>query len=66
MQVQESGPSCIYVALAGHKSAVGHSYMILILLKTMTIFNNTSVDFVLMSADVVLKKVIVLSEMRIA
>ena len=35
-------------------------------LKTMTIFNNTSVDFVLMSADVLLKKVILLSEMRIA
>ena len=24
VQVQESGPSCIYVALAGPKSAVGH------------------------------------------
>ena len=40
--------------------------MILISLKTMTIFNNTSADFVLMSADVLLKKVIVLSEMSIA
>ena len=36
-----------------------------ILLKTMTIFDNTSAVFVLMSADVLLKMVIVLSEMRI-
>ena len=40
-------------------------YAILISLKSMTIFNNTSVDFVSMSADVLLKMVIVLSEMRI-
>ena len=43
-----------------------NSYAILISLKTMTIFNNTSADFVLMSADVLLKMVIVLSEMRVA
>ena len=41
-----------------------HSYTILISLKTMTIFNNTSADSVLVSADVLFKKVIVLSELR--
>ena len=42
------------------------SYTILFSLKTMTIFNHTSADFVLMSADVLLKMVVVLSDMRIA
>ena len=42
-----------------------HSYTILISLKTMTIFNNPSADITLMSADVSLKMVIVLSEMWI-
>ena len=43
-----------------------NSYSILISLKTMTIFNNTSADIKTKSADVLLKMVIVLSEMRIA
>ena len=42
-----------------------HSLVILISLKTMTIFNNTSADIKTKSADVLLKMVIVLSEMRI-
>ena len=41
-----------------------HSYTILISLKTMTILNNTSADTKTESADVLLKMVIVLSEMR--
>ena len=43
-----------------------HSYAILISPKTMTIFHNTSADIKTKSADVILKMVIVLSEMRIA
>ena len=43
-----------------------NNYAILISFKTMTIFNNTSADIKTKSADVLLKMVIVLSEMRIA
>ena len=42
-----------------------HSYAILISLKTMTIFNNTSADIKTKSVDILLKMVIVLCEMRI-
>ena len=41
-----------------------NSYTILISLKTMTIFSNTSAEFVLMSADLLLKMVIVLSVLK--
>ena len=46
------------------RSLKKHSYGILISLTTMNILNNTSADFVLMSADVLLKIAIVLSKMR--
>ena len=48
------------------RSLLEHSCPILISFKIVVIFNNiTSADFVLMSADVVLKMTIILKEMRI-
>ena len=48
------------------RSLLEHSYAILISFKIVVIFNITSVDFVLMSADVVLKMTTMLKEIRIA
>ena len=47
-------------------SLLEHSCAILISFKTVVIFNIISADFVLMSADVVLKMTTILKEMRIA
>ena len=43
-----------------------HSWGTLISFKIAIIFNNTSADFVLISADVILKIIIILKELRIA
>ena len=48
------------------RSLLEHSYAILISFKIMVVFNIPSADFVLMSADVVLKTTTILKEMRIA
>ena len=48
------------------RSLLDQSCVILISFKTVVILNITSADFVLMSADVVLKMTTILKEMRIA
>ena len=48
------------------RSLIEHSCAILISYKIVVNFNITSADFVLMSADVVLKMITILKEMRIA
>ena len=65
LQISQGTSSYNLVQISQFNKVQEHSYVIPISLKTMTIFSNTLADFVLMSADVSLKKVIVLSEMRI-
>ena len=48
------------------RSFLEHSCAILTSFKIVIIFNNTSTDFVLISADVILKMITILKELRIA
>ena len=43
-----------------------HSYAILSSFKIVIIYNNTSADFVLISADVILKMITILKELKIS
>ena len=47
------------------RSFLEHSFAILSSFKIVIIFNNTSADFVLISADVLSKMIIILKELRI-
>ena len=54
------------VFLSKVRSLLEHSCAILISFKIVVIFNITSADFVLISADVLLKMTTILKELRIA
>ena len=58
-------PFIYYVITCKVRSFLEHSCAILSSFKIVIIFNNTSADFVLISADVILKTITILKELRI-
>ena len=66
LQTLDIGESDLDFSMYGKlRSLSDHSSVILLSFKMVVIFNITSADFVLMSADVVLKMTTILKEMRI-